>query len=129
MKILLRHILTAALLGVIGCTSADSEKGRFDRIAKDLDMGGSSFFIGSSRHAGTAFEQLRKQHERYVWSSSFTPEAQYKLQRFISCSELAGRLVQTPDEAVSGGCWGNLASGPGRELGFGGKRKGAACRI
>ncbi|MBQ9753338.1 MAG: hypothetical protein IJV93_01155 [Lentisphaeria bacterium] len=93
MKILLRHILTAALLGVIGCTSADSEKGRFDRIAKDLDMGGSSFFIGSSRHAGTAFEQLRKQHERYVWSSSFTPEAQYKLQRFISCSELAGRLA------------------------------------
>ena len=93
MKILLRHILTAALLGVIGCTSADSEKGRFDRIAKDLDMGGSSFFIGSSRHAGTAFEQLLKQHERYVWSSSFTPEAQYKLQRFISCSELAGRLA------------------------------------
>lgn len=44
-------------------------------------------------------------------------------------SELAGRRVQTPDEAVSGGCWGNLASGPGRELGFGGKRKGAAYRI
>lgn len=43
--------------------------------------------------------------------------------------ELAGRRVQTPDEAGSGGCWGNLASVPGRELGFGGKRKGAACRI
>lgn len=42
---------------------------------------------------------------------------------------LAGRRVQTPDKAGSGGCWGNLASGPGRELGFGGKRAGAACRI
>lgn len=93
MKILLRYILTAALLGVVGCTSADSDKGRFDRIAKDLDMGGSTFFISSSRHAGTAFEKLLKQHERYIWSSSFTPELQFKLQRFISCSELAGRVA------------------------------------
>lgn len=30
--------------------------------------------------------------------------------------ELAGRRVQTPDEAGSGGCWGNWASGPGRKL-------------
>lgn len=44
-------------------------------------------------------------------------------------SVLAGRPVQTPDKAGSGGCWGNLASGPGRELGFGGKRAGTACRI
>lgn len=42
---------------------------------------------------------------------------------------LAGRRVQTPDEAGSRGCRGNLASGPGRELGFGGNRAGAACRI
>lgn len=42
---------------------------------------------------------------------------------------LAGRRVQTPDEAGSGGCRGNLASGPGRELGFGGNRAGAAYRI
>lgn len=42
---------------------------------------------------------------------------------------LAGRRVQTPDEAGNGGCRGNLASGPGRELGVRGKRAGIACRI
>lgn len=35
---------------------------------------------------------------------------------------LAGRRVQTPDKAGSGGCRGNLASGPENELGFGGKK-------
>ena len=93
MKFVLRVILTATLLGVLGCASADSDKVRFDRIAKDLDMGGSCYFIGSSRHAGTAFEKLIKEHERYIWSSSFTPELQFKLQRFISCSELLGRIA------------------------------------
>lgn len=41
---------------------------------------------------------------------------------------LAGRRVQTPDKAGSGGCRGNLASGPEKELGFGRKRATAACR-
>lgn len=37
--------------------------------------------------------------------------------------------MQTPDKAGSGGCLGNLASGPARQFGFGAKRAGAACRI
>lgn len=35
---------------------------------------------------------------------------------------LAGRRVQTPDKAGSGGCRGNLASGPERKLGFGAEK-------
>ena len=113
MKFVLRVILTATLLGVLGCASADSDKVRFDRIAKDLDMGGSCYFISSSRHAGTALEKLIKEHERYIWSSSFTPELQFKLQRFISCSELLGRIAGL-HEIKGWGAAPNRSREPGR---------------
>lgn len=41
----------------------------------------------------------------------------------------AGRRAQTPDEAGSGGCGGNLASVPGKEFGFGGEKAGSSRRL
>ena len=67
MKHLLFSILAAVLFGVFGCTSADSDRERFDRIAKDLETGGSCYFISSSRSAETALKEIIRQSEKYTW--------------------------------------------------------------
>ena len=93
MKRLFRIFFIPTLIGVFGCTSADSDKGRFDRIAETLDKGGSSYFISSSRHAGTAFSDFIKKSEDSLWLSSLPSESKFRLQHFISLSELVGRVA------------------------------------
>ena len=93
MKHLLCLIITAVLLGVSGCTSADSDRGRYDRIAKDLETGGSCYFISSSRQSGAALSDLVRQCEKYTWDSSLPDETRFKLQRLISSCELWARLA------------------------------------
>ena len=115
MKRLFRIFAILTLFGVFGCTSADSDKRRFDRIAENLDKGGSSYFISSSLHTGTAFSKFIKKSEDSLWLSSLPSESKFRLQHFISLSELVGRVAGLHEIKGWGGSSKHI---PGKEVLF-----------
>ena len=90
--------LTAALLAAAaGCAAPAPgpvpEPGPFDRIAASLDFGGSACFIGTADGAAAAFDRLRRDTERKIWSSGMPEQRRLEMQSIISGAELFARIA------------------------------------
>ena len=93
MKVFFCALITAALLGVTGCTSAGSDRVRYNRIAENLDTGGSCYFISTSSSAANTVARVIKEGEKYTWNAPLPPETKFKLQHAISNAELLARVA------------------------------------
>ena len=94
MKHLFSSSFAALLIGLSGCVSApDSDKERFDLIAKDLEPGGTVFTVNTFRQVQPAFEKFIKETEAQIWSMPLPDHGKFFCQRLLSQFELATRLL------------------------------------
>ena len=95
MKLFFCSSVAALLIGLCGCCAAapDSDRACFDRIAKDLETGGSSYVVSSDCNTWATCEQLIKEIEKIIWDSSYPAERKRQMQRFVSQFELSSRAL------------------------------------
>lgn len=95
MKLFFCSSITALLVGLCGCCSSapDSDKERFERIAQSLEPGGSSYVISSNYRAESAWKQIIRETERYIWDSAMPDQQKRNAQCLVSRFELLARLL------------------------------------
>ena len=98
MKHLFSSSFAALLIGLSGCVSApDSDKERFDLIAKDLEPGGTVFTVNTFRQVQPVFEKFIKETETQIWNMPLPDHGKFFCQRLLSQFELTTRLLGTQE--------------------------------
>ena len=95
MRLFFCSSITALFIGICGgCAAvADSDRGRFDRIAEHLDTGGTFYSVSTTRSLESAVEKIFRDTEKSFWHSEMPDEGKLQAQRLLAQGEILSSIL------------------------------------